>query len=155
MYGKTKEERLQANIEVLHKKFPSQTDAIIPKMRELDEFLQVNMQYKNRLQESHPEVCFARLNGGVLRTSKHDMEGIRERAAVIADFLPEVTEGWIVESARKMQCNADDIVDSVCLAIVANLLMQGKTESIPPEPMTDDTGLLMQMIIPKDVRDFV
>ena len=55
----------------------------------------------------------------------------------------------------KMQCNADDIVDSVCLAIVANLLMQGKTESIPPEPMTDDTGLLMQMIIPKDVRDFV
>ena len=155
VYGKTKEERLQANIEVLHKKFPSQTDAIIPKMRELDEFLQVNMQYKNRLQESHPEVCFARLNGGVLRTSKHDMEGIRERAAVIADFLPEVTEGWIVESARKMQCNADDIVDSVCLAIVANLLMQGKTESIPPEPMTDDTGLLMQMIIPKDVRDFV
>ena len=102
VYGKTKEERLQANIEVLHKKFPSQTDAIIPKMRELDEFLQVNMQYKNRLQESHPEVCFARLNGGVLRTSKHDMEGIRERAAVIADFLPEVTEGWIVESA--MQC---------------------------------------------------
>ena len=155
VYGKTKEERLQPNIEVLHKKFPSQTDAIIPKMRELDEFLQVNMQYKNRLQESHPEVCFARLNGGVLRTSKHDMEGIRERAAVIADFLPEVTEGWIVESARKMQCNADDIVDSVCLAIVANLLMQGKTESIPPEPMTDDTGLLMQMIIPKDVRDFV
>ena len=155
VYGKTKEERLQANIEVLHKEFPSQTDAIIPKMRELDEFLQVNMQYKNRLQESHPEVCFARLNGGVLRTSKHDMEGIRERAAVIADFLPEVTEGWIVESARKMQCNADDIVDSVCLAIVANLLMQGKTESIPPEPMTDDTGLLMQMIIPKDVRDFV
>lgn len=152
VYGRTKEERLQANIEVLHKKFSSQTDAIIPKMRELDEFLQTNMQYKNRLQESHPEVCFARLNGSVLYTSKHDMEGIRERALIIADFLPEVTEDWIVERARKMKCNADDIVDSVCLAIVANLLMQGKTESIPAEPMTDDTGLLMQMIIPKDAR---
>lgn len=60
------------------------------------------------MQESHPEVCFARLNGSVLHTSKHDMEGIRERVAVIADFLPKVTEDWIVEAARNMKCNADD-----------------------------------------------
>jgi len=153
VYGGTKEERLQANVEVLHKRFPSQTDAIIPKMREVDEFLQVNTQYKNRLLESHPEVCFARLNGGVLSTSKHDMEGIRERAAVIAGYLPEVTVEWIVEAAGKMKCNADDVADSVCLAVVANLLMQGKTESIPSEPMKDDTGLQMQMIIPKEVKE--
>jgi len=152
VYGGTREERLQANFEVLHRKFPRQTDAIIPKIREVDEFLQVNMQYKNRLQESHPEVCFARLNGAVLSTSKHDMEGIRERAAVIAGYLPEVTENWIVEAAGKMKCKADDVADSVCLAVVANLSMQGKTESIPPEPMKDDTGLLMQMVIPKAVQ---
>ena len=85
-------------------------------------------------------------------TSKHGAEGIRERSAVIADYLPEVTETWIAATARKWKCNEDDITDSVCLAIVANLLMQGKTESIPPEPMADDTGLLMQMIIPKDGR---
>ncbi len=91
------------------------------------------------------------MNGDVLSTSKHDMEGIRERAAIIADYLPEVTENWIVEEAGKKKCKADDVVDSVCLAVVANLLMQGKTESIPPEPMKDDTGLLMQMVIPKEV----
>ena len=101
------------------------------------------------MQESHPEVCFARLNGEVLLTSKHDAEGVRERAAILADYLPEITEVWIAETARKMKCNEDDITDSVCLAIVANLLMQGKTESIPPEPMMDDTGLLMQMVIPR------
>ena len=150
VYGETKEERLQANVEVLHKKFTSQTDAIIPKIREVDEFLQSNVRYKNRLQESHPEVCFARLNGKVLLTSKHDAEGVRERAAVLADYLPEVTEAWVTETAEKMKCNADDITDSVCLAIVANLFMQEKTESIPPEPMLDDTGLLMQMVIPKE-----
>ena len=152
VYGETKEERLQANMEVLHKKFTSQTDAIIPKIREVDEFLQSNIRYKNRLHESHPEVCFARLKGEVLLTSKHDVEGVRERSAVIADYLPEVTEAWITETARKMKCNEDDITDSVCLAIVANLLMQGKTESIPSEPMMDDTGLLMQMVIPKETR---
>ena len=150
VYGETKEDRLRANVEVLHKKFTSQTDAIIPKIREVDEFLQSNDRYKNRLQESHPELCFARLNGEVLSTSKHDAEGVKERSAVIADYLPEVTETWIAATARKLKCNEDDITDSVCLAIVANLLMQGKTESIPPEPMADDTGLLMQMVIPKD-----
>lgn len=150
VYGETKEDRLRANVEVLHKKFTSQTDAIIPKIREVDEFLQSNDRYKNRLLESHPELCFARLNGEVLLTSKHDAEGIRERSAVIADYLPEVTENWITEAARKWKCNEDDITDSICLAIVANLLMQGKTESIPSEPMADDTGLLMQMVIPKD-----
>lgn len=65
-------------------------------------------------------------------TSKHDAEGIRERSAIIADYLPEVTENWITATARKWKCNEDDITDSVCLAIVANLLMQ--------------------MIIPKDGR---
>ncbi len=152
VYGATREERLWANREVLQKGIARQTDAIIPKMREVDEFLQAHKQYKNRIQESHPEVCFARLKGEVLRSSKHDREGIRERAAVISDYLPEVTKDWVAERAVGMGCNEDDIVDAVCLAIAANMLAQGKTDTIPPEPMTDDTGLLMQMVIPKGAR---
>lgn len=149
VYGKTKEERQEANVQVLHKKFTSQTDAIIPKMREVDEFLQANPSYKNVIQESHPEVCFARLKGSVLMTSKHDPEGIRERAAVIRNYFPDVTEEWIRFHSAAMKCGEDDIVDSICLAIVANLMLQKKTETIPPEPETDDTGLLMQMVIPR------
>ena len=149
VYGKTKEERQEANVQVLHKKFTSQTDAIISKMREVDEFLQANPSYKNVIQESHPEVCFARLKGSVLMTSKHDPEGIRERAAVIRNYFPDVTEEWIRSRSAAMKCGEDDIVDSICLAIVANLMLQKKTETIPPEPETDDTGLLMQMVIPR------
>ena len=149
VYGKTKEERQEANVQVLHKKFISQTDAIIPKMREVDEFLQANPSYKNVIQESHPEVCFARLKGSVLMTSKHDPEGIRERAAVIRNYFPDVTEEWIRSRSAAMKCGEDDVVDSICLAIVANLMLQKKTETIPPEPETDDTGLLMQMVIPR------
>lgn len=150
VYGRSKEERLEANIRVLNKKFSSQTDGIIPKMREVDEFLQENPRFKNEIRESHPEVCFARLNGSVLMTSKHDPEGIRERISVIRNYLPEVTEEWIRSACRKMKCSADDVTDSICLAITAELTKQGKTESIPSEPMADDTGLLMQMIIPKE-----
>lgn len=119
-------------------------------MREVDEFLQENPRFKNEIRESHPEVCFARLNGSVLMTSKHDPEGIRERISVIRNYLPEVTEEWIRSACRKMKCSADDVTDSICLAITAELTKQGKTESIPSEPMADDTGLLMQMIIPKE-----
>lgn len=49
-----------------------------------------------------------------------------------------------------MNCSKDDITDSVCLAIVANMLAQGKTKTSPAEPMADDTGLFMQMVIPKE-----
>ena len=148
VYGETKEKRLRANVEVLHKKLSSQTDAIIPKMREVDAFLQKHPQYKNRIQESHPEVCFARLRGAVLMTSKHDAEGIRERVKVIAAYFPEVTENWVIATAKQMKCKEDDITDSVCLAITANLFAQGETVTIPEKPMEDDTGLKMQMVIP-------
>lgn len=57
-----------------------------------------------------------------------------------------------MEMAKQMRCNEDDITDSVCLAIVANMLVQGKTDTIPAKPMMDDTGLLMQMIIPKEMK---
>jgi len=114
-------------------------------------FLQLFTQFKNQIQESHPEVCFARLKGKVLLTSKHNAEGIRERTEFISDYLPDVTEDLVVAMAKQMKCNEDDITDSICLAIVANMLAQGKTETIPSEPMADDTGLLMQMVIPKEV----
>lgn len=152
VYGETKEARLRANEQVLHKRFSRQTDAIIPKIREVDEFLQSASQYKNKIQESHPEVCFARLNGDVLLSGKHSMEGIKVRVAVIADYLPEFTVNRVMEAAKQMRCKPDDITDAVCLAIVANMLAQGRAETIPPEPMMDDTGLLMQMVIPKVVK---
>lgn len=138
-------------MEVLHKGFGAQTDAIIPKMREVDAFLQGHPEFRNRIQESHPEVCFTRLNGEALMSNKHNMDGIKDRAEIISDYLPEITADWILDVANKMKCNEDDIADSVCLAIVANLSAQGKTETIPAEPMKDDTGLLMQMVIPKEV----
>ena len=42
------------------KSLAKQTMAIIPKIREVDEFLESHPEYKNRLCESHPELGFAR-----------------------------------------------------------------------------------------------
>ncbi len=149
VYENTKEERIKANVAVLGKKFTSQTDAIIPKIREVDEFLQSNAEYKNVILESHPELCFGRLNGEVLATSKHDIDGIVERVKVLKRYLEKIGLEWILYETKRLKCQADDIVDAACLAVAANLDGQGKTDTIPAKPMQDETGLYMKMTVPK------
>lgn len=70
VYADTREKIREANKNALGKDLPLQAIAIIPKMREIDEFLQSNKAHKNRLKESHPEVCFSRLNGAVVMSRK-------------------------------------------------------------------------------------
>ena len=60
VYADTEEEMKQANIRALGKSLAKQTINIIPKIRELDEFLAGHPEYKNRILESHPEVDFTR-----------------------------------------------------------------------------------------------
>jgi 8-oxo-dGTP diphosphatase len=149
VYGSTKEERLAANAKALGKKFTSQTDAIIPKIRELDEFMQASPDMRNKILESHPEVCFGRMNGGVLQSSKHTVEGVQDRVEILSEYLPQVTYEWVHEQSKSIKCSADDITDAVCLAIVATMIINGESETIPKEPMADATGLLMKLTVPK------
>ena len=55
VYAKTEEEQKQANKRAFGKSLSKQTINIIPKIREVDEFLKAYPQYKNRILESHPE----------------------------------------------------------------------------------------------------
>lgn len=150
VYADTREQIREANKNALGKDLPAQAIAIIPKMRELDEFLQNNPTHKNKLKESHPEVCFSRLNGSVVMSRKADGEGITERVGIIKQYMPEITEEYIYQEAKQFKCNADDIVDSIVLCITANLAAQGKTDVIPRTVQEDVTGLKMQMTIPNE-----
>ena len=117
-------------------------------MREVDAFLNRVSTYKNVIKESHPEVCFARLNGSVVMSKKSDTLGMRERVHILNRFLPKLTQNYVLQLAKMYKCNADDIIDAICLAITGNLNLQGKGEAIPKNPMTDEMGMVMQMIIP-------
>lgn len=145
----TKEKQKDANLLAVGKDLSEQTIAIIPKMREVDDFLLSNKEYMNVIRESHPEVCFARLNGKVLMTNKSGKDGITDRVQVLSMFLRDFSVEYVRTSAKKLGCEPDDILDAVCLAVTANLDAQGRTEIIPESPSTDDEGLKMQMVIPK------
>ena len=143
----------EENVRVLGKKFTPLTVGIMPKMRELDTFLQEHEEYKNVILESHPEVCFARLNGKTVLSKKSEYEGLIERVQILQKYLPQLNANDLIQMAKVYRCNVDDIVDAICLAVTANLDKQGLCEVIPEEPMVDDTGLKMQMVIGKCILD--
>jgi len=149
VYAGTEEEKKQANIKALGKSLPKQTINIIPKIRELDEFLTNHPEYKNRILESHPEIDFARLNGAVVLSRKKEFPGFSERAAILKKYLPGESFSGMWDRAKRLRCNPDDLLDAVCLAVTARLASQGICETIPAEPEQDDTGLYMKLTIPK------
>ncbi len=152
VYAQSKQKQTEENQKVLGAGLSSQAIAIFPKIRELDEFLQHHAEFRNVIKESHLEVCFAKLNGAVVMTKKQRCAGMLERVKILRRYLPQADVRFITEQAEKYRCMEDDIVDAVCLAVTANLYSQGKGEPIPQKPMQDDTGLLMQMIVPKIER---
>lgn len=148
VYKDTREEQIEENMKALGKSLGSQTRAIIPKIREVDMFFEEHPKYKNVIKESHPEVCFARLNGKVVMSKKSDLEGLAERIRILSQYLPELHANQILGKSRELKCNPDDIIDAICLAVTGNLNIQGKGETIPENVQTDAKVLRMQMIIP-------
>lgn len=134
---------------VLGKSLSAQSINIIPKIRELNEFLDDYREYKNVLCESHPELCFTRLNGKALMMNKKTAEGLEERQSILEKYIEKGMMDGIQVRARELNCMPDDIMDSVCLAVSAALKAHGMCETIPEEPETDVRGLVMQMIVPK------
>ena len=76
VYSDTEEKKKKKNKRVFGKSLAKQSLAIIPKIRELDEFLNSHPEYKNRILESHPELDFARLRGSVVLTRKKEYPGV-------------------------------------------------------------------------------
>lgn len=149
VYEQTEEEQKRANLKTLGKSLSKQSIAIIPKIRELDVFLNEHPKYMNRLLESHPELCFARLNGEVLVTRKKELVGLKQRENVLKRYLPESVWPDLLEQAKELGCNPDDLVDAICLSVTAALKAHGMCETIPEKPQQDEKGLYMQLTIPK------
>lgn len=144
------------NSERLGVSLSQQTLAIIPKMAELDRFLRENPEYKDKICESHPEVCFARLNGNeAIEIKKSRTKGISMRIEVLEKLLEPGALDDIKALAKKGNCKPDDVLDAVCLAVTARFKAEGKCECILGEItsgderlLMDGKGLKMQMVVP-------
>ena len=148
VYAKTEEEQKEANLRTLGKSLSKQSLAIIPKIRELDEFLNSYPEYKGKTLESHPEVAFARLNGSVVLSKKKEEPGPSERIHILSEYLDKRDLSDMYGKAKELGCGQDDLIDAICLAVTSALHAHGQSEILQEQPEPDEKGLLMQLTVP-------
>ena len=121
VYETTEEKQKEANKCVLEKSLAKQSLAIIPKIREVDEFLRSHPGYKNVILESHPELAFSRLNGQILLSRKKEFLGFSERSYILAEYLGNGNDllKKLSSKAKELGCTPDDVVDATCMAVTA------------------------------------
>ncbi|OOP72852.1 DUF429 domain-containing protein [Clostridium beijerinckii] len=147
----------EINRNILGKGLSKQSFSICSKIKEIDEFLNNSPEFKNRLLESHPEICFAMLNiDGTMAMpifeNKKTEEGMERRLEVLSRYYEKTDEiREVLYSDNKLKGIKDDIIDALCLAITGMLGYKNGFKTIPQNPMKDSKGLFMQMVYAIDV----
>lgn len=137
----------------LGKGLSKQSFAICNQIRELDEFLENEPEFRNRLMESHPEICFAVLASKdskwvlPLYNSKHTEEGYLDRVDVMEELYDKT--GEFIEAILKdpvLSKYQVDCIDALCLAVSARMGMINGMRSIPEVPERDSKGIPMRIV---------
>ena len=129
----------------------------VPRIREVDEFLDMFPSARDRLIETHPEVCFYALNGRrPLAASNRTSEGIRRRIDLLAEEFPpartacrESIDRYTAPSYAPSVGGAADVVDAMAVAVTARRGPDGWS-TLPEAPPADDRGLPMRIVFPAD-----
>lgn len=152
VYAEGEKAQKEANQRILGKSLAKQSIAIIPKIKELDVFLERHPEYKNVILESHPELAFARMKGSELMTRKKEYTGYTERKTLLEEYLDKSQLTGLRDKAKQLGCAPDDVLDAICMAVTAAMQAHGMCETIPSgpgKPEKDSRELRMQMIVPK------
>ncbi|NRF14107.1 DUF429 domain-containing protein [Vibrio coralliilyticus] len=134
VYASNYEQACEINHRHLGKRFSKQTWGIVPKIRELDQFVcSYSNNHEFAIRESHPEVVFAGLAGHPMAFNKKTVQGREERLNVIQNLAP----GWVDILYREMKevprkiAELDDLIDAFVLLLIAT-----KWESLASLPAT-------------------
>jgi predicted RNase H-like nuclease len=117
------------NKALLGKKFSKQTWAIVPKIRELDRFIEQNPSICIR--ESHPEVVFAAFAGVPMGHNKKTSQGKLERLRLLNSIYPN----WMaqldcaINSTPRKIAMPDDFIDAFALMIAC--MNQSNLKTLP------------------------
>ena len=142
-------EASQKNKEATGRGLSRQSFGIIPKIREVDVFIQ-SKEYdprRKRIREVHPEICFWGLNEcSEMNYKKKDTLGQCERIQLLGSYIKDVEK--IFDKTRnrykKKQVADDDILDA--LACAATALFNNSLSTFPPVPEKDTQGIAMEIV---------
>lgn len=114
---------------------------LIPKIRELDEALTVDL--VDRVRESHPETAFAELAGSPLTSRKRTAEGRAERLGLLTAEFPRSTA---LLTGRLRGAAADDLLDAVAITWSARRVVMGTAITLG-DGTVDRRGIPMRVSI--------
>lgn len=115
---------------------------ILPKIAAIDAIMSPERQ--DRFRESHPELVFARLNGGAPLASKHTPQGLQARRDILARHGFDALESWLGQ-LRGTGAKPDDLLDACVLAVAANEAVGGRTRRVDGLDRRDAKGLRMEI----------
>lgn len=143
------EQACALNEQVLGRKLSKQSWGICPKIREADAVFRIAPQLQVKIRETHPELCFQRLNGGKpLQNPKKSRAGQRIRRELLRGWTTNLDSA--VKQARRRYgsrwLDVDDVLDAIAAAVVARLAAEGKAGTIPLAPERDACGLAMEIV---------
>lgn len=147
LYAPTYAEASMESYEVTDKKISTQAWNLTPKIRIVDQLLQDNKSFREKVFESHPELLFQILNGGnPILQKKQTKKGLRHRLGLLKkeskyadDFFRDIKDEY-----RRNQVEENDIVDAMVLALFARRSAEeDEIRTLPEDPPTDSTGLPM------------
>jgi predicted RNase H-like nuclease len=144
----TREEASEVNHALTGRKIGVQTWGIVPKIREVDQFLRTTAEAREKIREIHPEVLFWALNESkAMPYNKKRREGFAERLQVLRRHFPQSDE-LVIEALTKLHRNqvaGDDILDALAAAITGKC-SHNHLATIPGAPERDSEGLPMEMV---------
>lgn len=146
LHAPTYAEASMTSYEVTGKKISIQAWNITPNIRIVDQYLQNNEEFQEKVFESHPELLFRILNGNnSILQKKATKKGLRHRLKLLKDQSKYADDFFrdIKEEYRRNQVDEDDIVDAMSLALFALRSIDGEMKTLPATPPTDATGLPM------------
>jgi predicted RNase H-like nuclease len=115
---------------------------IRPKINEIDRA--VTPKDQSRIYEAHPELAFARLNGGRPLDSKHTPEGLRTRKRLLKREGFTNLDNWL-QQLRGNGAKADDLFDACALTITARNILHGRAIHLPEVVESDSRNLRMSI----------
>jgi len=118
---------------------------LLPKIRQVDDFLIRAPEFAECIREVHPEVSFALWNGGQpMRFNKAQSEGRRERERLIDREWPGERER-LAQELRGGRFAADDLNDAWAALWSACRIAVGRARMFPDVNHRDSKGLQMQI----------
>ena len=127
------------------KKLSKQAFAILPKIRQIDDFLRRERSRSATVHEVNPEACFTYWNGGQpMQYAKRSGFGFVERFRLVEQAFPGCAERFRNEHPAN-QVSDDDILDALAALWTALRLHKSSAIRIGPEGTRDEVGLEMSM----------